>query len=136
MRSGSLASIAWAKDRVETPFEIGPVQVLGAIVTCNGLASSNVPFARRPGSLTVSVASPAVLVTVAVVLALYSRAIPGTNAPNVGGDPSVNASVAGTAPPTVVCVCEIGSAGSSSQVIALASAALPASLGCRWSPLS
>ena len=52
-------------------------------------------------SATVSVASPAVLVTVAVVDAVYSRATPGVNAPNEAGVPSVRARVAGTLPPTV-----------------------------------
>ena len=36
----------------------------------------------------------------AVVDAVYSRATPGMNAPNVAGAPSVSASVAGTEPPT------------------------------------
>ena len=47
------------------------------------------------GRLTVSVASPAVQMTLAVVEAVYSRATPGVNAPNVAGVPSVSASVAG-----------------------------------------
>src|SRR6201999_1780235 len=48
----------------------------------------------------VSAASPAVLITFAVVDAVYSFATPGVNAPNVAGAPSVSDSVAGTAPPT------------------------------------
>ena len=49
--------------------------------------------------MTVSVASPAVEITFAVVVAVYSFATPGVNAPNVAGAPSVSASVAGTVPP-------------------------------------
>ncbi len=40
------------------------------------------------------------LVTVAVVLASYSFAMPGVNAPKLAGVPSVSASVLGTVPPT------------------------------------
>ena len=52
------------------------------------------------GSATVSVASPAVEITLAVVDALYSRATPGVNAPKVAGAPSASDRVAGTEPPT------------------------------------
>src|SRR3954466_10527341 len=38
--------------------------------------------------------------TLAVVLAVYSFATPGVNAPNEAGPPSVSESVAGTVPPT------------------------------------
>ena len=44
-------------------------------------------------------ASPAVEVTVAVVVATYSRAAPGVKAPNDAG-PMLSDSVAGTVPPT------------------------------------
>ena len=54
------------------------------------------------GSVTVSVASPAVLMTFPVVLAVYSRDTPGVKAPNVAGAPSVSESVAATVPPTGV----------------------------------
>src|SRR6478752_6884060 len=58
---------------------------------------------RRPvfvvlGSETLSVASPAVEITFAVVEALYVRATPGVNGPKAAGVPSDNASVAGTEP--------------------------------------
>ncbi len=56
---------------------------------------------RWPGSLTESVASPAVEVTVASVVAVYSFATPGVNAPNDAGPLRLSASVAGTVPPTV-----------------------------------
>jgi hypothetical protein len=52
------------------------------------------------GSATVSAASAAVDVTVAIVDAVYSRATPGTKAPKLAGAPSVTDSVAGTVPPT------------------------------------
>ena len=51
------------------------------------------------GSATVSVASPAVEMTFAVVDAVYSFATPGVNAPKLAGAPIVSASVAGTVPP-------------------------------------
>ena len=51
-----------------------------------------------------SVASPAVLVTVAAVLASYACPTPGTNVPKLAGWRAVSASVAGTVPPTVPCV--------------------------------
>ena len=50
------------------------------------------------GSATLSVASPAVEITLAVVLAVYVAATPGMNAPNEAGAPSVSASVAVTWP--------------------------------------
>ena len=49
-----------------------------------------------PASATVSVASPAVEMTLAVVEAVYSFATPGVNAPNVAGAPIVSDSVAAT----------------------------------------
>ena len=52
------------------------------------------------GSATLSSASPAVEITVAVVDASYVLATPGVNAPNVAGAPSVSDSVAGTVPVT------------------------------------
>src|SRR5438309_463505 len=72
---------------------------------CGGSLNANVPLTRRPvavapGSVTDRVASPAVLVTVAVVDASYVRSTPGVNGPNAAGAPSVSESVAGTVPPT------------------------------------
>ena len=55
----------------------------------------------RARSVTDSVASPAVEMTVAVVLASYVLSMPGVNAPNAAGAPSDSDSVAGTVPPTV-----------------------------------
>ncbi len=66
--------------------------------------SENVPFARwqwtADGSAMDSVASPAVEITFAVVVAEYVLSSPGVNAPKDAGAPSVSASVAGTVPPT------------------------------------
>ena len=74
-----------------------------------GAGRANAPLTSRPvltgsGSAIESVASPAVLTVVAVMLASYSRPMPGVNAPEVAGAPSVSASVLGTVPPTVACV--------------------------------
>src|SRR5690349_9342931 len=69
-------------------------------VTCSGSGSVNAPLARWPGSETLSVASPAVEVTVAVVEAVYTWSTPGVNGPKLAGPPSVSDSVAGTVPPT------------------------------------
>src|SRR3954471_5820468 len=66
----------------------------------NGSLSANTPLVSTPGSLTDSAASPAVLKTVAPVVATYSFSSPGVNPPKVAGAPSVSASVAGTDPPT------------------------------------
>ena len=52
------------------------------------------------GSATLSSASPAVEMTLAVVEASYVFVMPGVNAPNEAGVPSVSDSVAGTVPPT------------------------------------
>src|SRR5690242_1916082 len=92
--------MACVKVIVETAWETGPLHALGAMSTRSGWASANAPLVRRPGSATVSVASSAVLITLAVVVAVYSRATPGTNGPKLAGARSVSASVAGTVPPT------------------------------------
>ena len=68
-------------------------------MTTTGCASRNAPLASV-ASDTLNAASPAVEVTVAVVDAVYSFSTPGVNGPNDAGPPSVNASVAGTEPPT------------------------------------
>src|SRR5689334_15590160 len=80
--------------------ETGAVHVDFDSATCSGCASENAPLVMRPGSETLSVASPAVEITLAVVDASYVRATPGTNGANDAGAPSVSASVAGTVPPT------------------------------------
>src|SRR4051794_38121892 len=68
--------------------------------TRSGSLNANDPFVNTPGSLTDSAASPAVLTTVAPVVATYSLSTPGVTPPKVAGAPSVSASVAGTDPPT------------------------------------
>src|SRR3954447_20314222 len=85
---------------VETALDTGPLHDPGAMSTRNGCASANAPLVSCPGSETLSVASPAVLITFAVVVAVYSRATPGTKAPKLAGAPSVSESVAGTVAPT------------------------------------
>src|SRR4051794_17878422 len=74
-------------------------------MACRVWGSENAPFTRWPvafelGSATLRVASPALEVTLAVVLAAYVFATPGVKAPNAAGVPSVSDSVAGTLPPT------------------------------------
>src|SRR3954453_13142006 len=88
--------------------EIGPVHVFttvgsGLPPTSSGAARENVPLTRRPeavvdGSVTDSAASPALEITVAVVLAVYVPFTPGMKAPSDGAVPSVSESVAGTVP--------------------------------------
>src|SRR3712207_1937085 len=95
---------------VTASLETGPSYVLivaGRVEpwTLSGCGRKKGPLTRWPGfcvlvSLAVSVASPAVEITLAVVLAVYVRATPGTNAPKLAGVPSVSESVAGTLPPT------------------------------------
>src|SRR3954451_16763885 len=94
--------MACVNSRVETALETGAFQVLGVIATRSGCGRLNVPFIRRPGSETDSVASPAVEITFAVELAVYSLATPAVNAPKLAGAPSARRSVAGTVPPGVV----------------------------------
>src|SRR6478735_1645368 len=81
--------------------DVGPAHTALPSSTRNGCGRLKAPLVRCPGSLVVSVASPAVEVTVAVVDAVYSRSTPGVNTPNEAGAPSVSAKVAGTEPPTV-----------------------------------
>ena len=100
MRSASLAPIACLNVTSTTSLETGAVHVAFENSTRRGCGRLKAPFIRWPGSLTDSVASPAVEITVAVEAAVYSRATPGVNAPKVAGAPSVSESVAGTVPPT------------------------------------
>src|SRR5690349_20324218 len=80
--------------------ETGAVHADLENATCSGSGRENAPFTRWPGSLTDSVASPAVEITFAVVDAVYSFAAPGVNVPKDGALPNVSESVAGTVPPT------------------------------------
>src|SRR3954453_14931233 len=68
------------------------VPVVSALVAlaCSARGRKNDPLTRWPGcavsgSTTLSVASPAVLVTVAAVDAVYVFATPGVNAPKLAG---------------------------------------------------
>src|SRR5215207_9275323 len=65
--------------------------------TRSGSARENAPLVMRPGSDTLNVASPAVLITFAVVVASYSFATPGVNA-GKEAVPTFRLSVAGTVP--------------------------------------
>src|SRR3954454_22550654 len=100
-----------------TSLEVGADQVFTTPRPCSGCGREKAPLTRWPGavglgSATVSVASPAVEITVAVVEAVYSLATPGWNAPKVAGAPSVSDSVAPTVPPTGVAgaTCDVRSA--------------------------
>src|SRR5690349_8887152 len=77
-----------------TSLDTGPFHACGTPSTCSGSGSENAPLVRCPGSLTLSVASPAVEV-------VYVRSTPGVNAPNDAAGPRVSESVAGTVPPTL-----------------------------------
>src|SRR5262245_51708759 len=89
--------------------------------TRTGSLRANEPLVRTPGSDTDNAASPALEMTLADVVAVYCLSTPGANAPNVAGAPSVNASVAGTEPPTAPGV--FASAYSASAIEATMSAA-------------
>ena len=99
VRSASLAPIACLKEIVTWSLETGAVQADFEKDTCSGCASVKVPLASRPGSDTLSAASPAVEITLADVDAVYSRATPGVNAPNEAAGPMASDSVAATVPP-------------------------------------
>ena len=75
----------------------------GAICTRSGCGRLKAPFVWPGGvvvgSLTVSAASPAVLITFAVVVAVYSRATPGVNVPNEAGAPEGEGERRGHVPP-------------------------------------
>ena len=101
VRSASVAPMCWVNRIVTGSLETGPVHTDFENETASGDGSANVPFIRWPGSDTVNAASPAVEMTLAGVVAVYSFARPGVKAPNVAGAPSVRASVAGTVPATL-----------------------------------
>src|SRR3954466_15465062 len=110
METGSLETGPPYVNRVvgadEPPTSAGGLRVRAglAAMTRRACGSENEPFTRWPvavedGSATLSVASPAVEMTLAVVLAAYVFATPGWNVPKAAGVPSDSASVAGTVPP-------------------------------------
>src|ERR1700754_425143 len=92
--------MCWRKVTVTGSLDTGADQLVLDSSTRSASGSENEPLLRWPGSLTVSDASPAVEMTFAEVLAVYSRSTPGTNAPNEAGAPRVSARGAGTVPPT------------------------------------
>jgi hypothetical protein len=67
VRSASVRLTTCLKLTATLSLLVGPVQADLAKETCSGSGSANVPFIRWPGSLTLSAASPADEVTVAVV---------------------------------------------------------------------
>src|SRR4051812_24034964 len=110
METGSLETGPPYVNRVvgadEPPTSASALPVLAglAAMTRRACGSENAPFTRWPvavedGSATLSVASPAVEMTLAVVLAVYVLATPGVKAPKAAGVPSDSDSVAGTVPP-------------------------------------
>src|SRR4051812_19472770 len=92
--------MCWRNVIATGSLETGPVHDAFENSTRSASGSENAPLVRWPGSLTDSVASPAVEITLAVVDAVYSRSTPGWKAPKLAGAPSVSDSVAGTVPPT------------------------------------
>src|SRR3954451_9966005 len=91
--------MCWRKVIVTGSLATGAVHVDLLNSTRSGSGSENAPLLRWPGSLTESVASPAVEITLAFAEVTYSRSTPGWKAPKLAL-PSVRASVAGTVPPT------------------------------------
>ena len=72
VRNASLAPMCCRKVIAADALETGPVHDAGTMSTRNGCGSENVPFIRCPGSDTVSEASPAVEITLAVVDAVLA----------------------------------------------------------------
>ena len=81
VRNASLTPMCCRNVIATDALETGPIHDAGTISTRNGCGNENVPFIRCPGSETVSEASPAVEMTLAVVDAVYSRSTPAANAP-------------------------------------------------------
>src|SRR4051794_25257823 len=70
VRSASVAPMCWRNVIATAALETGPVHAAGAISTRSASGSANAPFIRCPGSLTDSIASPAVETTLAAVAAV------------------------------------------------------------------
>ena len=66
MRRATLALDVLRNMIATAALDTGPVQVAGVISTRSFSGSENVPLVRLPGSETLSAASPAVLMTLAV----------------------------------------------------------------------
>ena len=70
MRNGCVAPMCWRNVTVTGSLDTGAVHAAFENATCSGSESVNVPLARYAGcGDTLNAASPAVLVTVAVVVA-------------------------------------------------------------------
>jgi hypothetical protein len=95
VRSGSDAAITCLNATANVSLLTGASQRVRSGRTTSGRASENGPLESVAGD-TLSVASPAVEVTVAVVEPVRSCATPGTNAPSETGAPRLSDSVAGT----------------------------------------
>src|SRR4051812_29824270 len=80
VRSASPAPMSCLNPIVNASLDTAAPHVRGTPRTCSGCGSENAPLVRWPGSLTLSAASPAVEVTVAVVDASYVCATPAVNA--------------------------------------------------------
>src|SRR4051812_19767201 len=100
VRNGSVDLTSCLNVSVTGSFDTGAVHAAFENSTRSGSGSVNAPLVMWPGSLTDSAASPAVEITVADVVAVYSVVAPGVNAPKDAAGPSVRDSVAGTVPPT------------------------------------
>ena len=100
MRSASLAPIACLKLTVPRRWTPGRVQVDLRERHLQRLRQRERAVGQAARVRVAQGRVARVEITVAVVDAVYSRATPGVNAPNVAGAPSVSASVAGTVPPT------------------------------------
>src|SRR3954447_4039794 len=92
--------MCWWNVIAAVALETGALHADGAMSTTSGSGRLNAPLARWPGSETVSAALPAVLMMLAVVDAVESRATPGTKAPKLAGARSESESVGGTVPET------------------------------------
>src|SRR3954465_11863693 len=82
--------MCWRNVTVDVAFDTGPVQDAGAISTRSTSGNVNPPLARWQGSEPVKGPAPAVEITLAAVVAVYSLSRPGTNPPNDAAEPSVS----------------------------------------------
>src|SRR5262245_16389035 len=92
--------MCWRYVTVTGSLDTGAVHALFESSTRSGSESENTPLARCPGSPNVSVASPAVEITFALEVAVYSWSRPGVNGPKLAAGPRLSESVAGTEPAT------------------------------------
>ena len=100
VRSASVAPMCWLNAIATGSLETGPVHAAFESVTCSGSGRLNAPLVRWPGSLTESAASPAVLMTLAVVEAVYVWSTPGRERSEARRRPQRQRERAGTVAPT------------------------------------